>query len=135
MDVKLARVLVVEDEKIMATFLLGSLRRLGILDLFACTDGLSALREIGKIKPDLIISDVHMKPMGGLEFVRLLRASDNMDLANTPVIFLSADSSASTVGEAMPLGVAGYLLKPPKSAALEAKIAQALKGYKTTIFD
>lgn len=130
MDIKRARVLVVEDEKIMSTFIMGNLRRLGILDLFGQENGAAALREIPTIKPDLIITDVHMEPMGGIEFVRALRASSNSQLANIPVIFLSADSSAATVGEALPLGVAGYIVKPPSLAALNAKIELALNGAK-----
>ncbi len=130
MDIKRARVLVVEDEKIMSTFIMGNLRRLGILDLFALENGAAALRELAAIKPDLIITDVHMEPMGGIEFVRRLRASANSQMANIPVIFLSADSSASTVGEALPLGVAGYIVKPPSLAAMNAKIELALNGPK-----
>ena len=130
MDVKRARVIVVEDEKIMSTFILGNLRRLGLLDLSACQDGAAALREIATLKPGLILTDVHMQPMGGIAFVRNLRASANSQIANTPVIFLSADSSAATVGEALPLGVAGYIVKPPSLAALDAKIELALNGPK-----
>lgn len=135
MDMKRARVLVIEDEKIMNTFILGSLRRMGILDLYSFDNGLTALREIGALKPDLILTDVHMQPMGGIEFVQNLRALADEKLSGIPVIFLSADSSKSTVGEILPLGVAGYLVKPPSLKALEAKIEQALKGYKTVFFD
>ena len=131
MDVKRARVIVVEDEKIMSTYILGSLRRLGILDLYAFDNGASALREMATLKPDLVLTDVHMQPMGGIEFVRNLRASAHSQIANSPVIFLSADSSASTVGEALPLGVAGYIVKPPSLAALDAKIEFALNGPKS----
>jgi CheY-like chemotaxis protein len=135
MDIKRARVVVIEDEKIMSTFLMGNLRRMGILDLYAFDNGLSALREIGTLKPDLILTDVHMQPMGGIEFVQNLRSIADTAVSAIPVIFLSADSSKSTVGEIMPLGVAGYLVKPPSIKALESKIEQALKGYKTTFFD
>jgi CheY-like chemotaxis protein len=128
MDIKRARVVVVEDEKIMSTFILGSLRRLGILDLYAFEDGSTALKEVIKLKPDLILTDVHMQPVGGIEFVRQLRALANNQVSNIPVIFLSADSSSATVGEALPLGVAGYIVKPPNLAALTAKIELALKG-------
>ncbi len=134
MDMKRARVMVLEDEKIMSTFILGNLRRLGILDLYAYTDGMSALQEIGNLKPDLILTDVHMQPMGGIEFVQQLRTLADPQLSSIPVIFLSADSSASTVGETLPLGVAGYIVKPPSMTALASKIEQALKGYSTTIF-
>ena len=127
MDIKSARVVVVDDEAIMRTFVLNSLRRLGILDLYAFEDGATALREVIKLKPDLILTDVHMQPVGGIEFVRQLRALPNNQLSNTKVIFLSADSSMSTVGEAMPLGVSGYIVKPPALNALGAKIEQALR--------
>ena len=127
MDIKSARVVVVDDEAIMRTFVLNSLRRLGILDLYAFEDGATALREVIKLKPDLILTDVHMQPVGGIEFVRQLRALPNNQLSNTKVIFLSADSSMSTVGEAMPLGVSGYIVKPPALNALGAKLEQALR--------
>ena len=128
MDIKRARVVVVEDESVMSTFILNSLRRLGILDLYAFSDGASALREVIKLKPDLILTDVHMQPVGGIEFVRQLRGLPNNQLSNTQVIFLSADSSMATVGEALPLGVSGYIVKPPVLAALGAKIEQALNS-------
>lgn len=128
MDIKRARIVVVEDEKVMSVFILGNLRRIGILDLYAFPDGGSALREIPQLKPDLILTDVHMKPVGGIEFVRQLRALPNNQLSNTKVIFLSADSSPGTLGEVRPLGVAGYLVKPPSLNALATKIEAALKS-------
>lgn len=127
MDMRSARVVVVEDEAIMQTFILNSLRRLGILDLYAFNDGATALREVVRLKPDLVLTDVHMQPVGGIEFVRQLRGLPNNQISNTRVIFLSADSSMATVGEALPLGVSGYLVKPPNLAALSAKIEAALK--------
>ena len=74
MDIKRARIVVVEDEKIMSTFILSSLRKLGILDLYAFEDGATAIREVIKLKPDLILTDVHMQPVGGIELVRQLRS-------------------------------------------------------------
>jgi two-component system, chemotaxis family, chemotaxis protein CheY len=127
MDLKLKRIMVVEDEKIMSTFILNSLRRLGMQDIFAYEDGASALVEVAKLTPDLILTDVHMQPMGGIEFVRQLRALADPKLKAIKVIFLSADSSAATVGAALPLGVSGYIVKPPALNALSAKIEQALR--------
>jgi len=127
MDIKRARIFVVEDEKLMQTFVLGNLRRLGILDLYAFEDGSSALAELEKLKPDLILTDIHMAPLGGIEFVREIRGLANNQISSTKVIFLSADSSSSTVSEALPLGVSGYMVKPPSLNALAAKIEQALR--------
>jgi len=128
MDIKRARVIVVEDEAVMSTYILNSLRRIGILDVYAFSDGASALREVVKLKPDLILTDVHMEPVGGIEFVRQLRSLPQNQISNTKVIFLSADSSMTTVGEAVPLGVSGYIVKPPTLNALAAKIEQALSS-------
>ena len=128
MDIKRARIVVVEDERVMSTFILNNLRRIGILDLYAFTDGSSALREVVRLKPDLILTDIHMKPVGGIEFVKQLRGLPDNRLSNIKVIFLSADSSPATVGEALPLGVAGYMVKPPSLANLAAKIEAALRS-------
>jgi two-component system chemotaxis response regulator CheY len=128
MDIKRARVVLVEDEKIMSAFVLGQLRRLGILDLYAFEDGTEAIREVGKLKPDLILTDVHMQPMGGVEFVRELRKAADAHISRIPVIFLSADSTSETVGQVLPLGVSGYIVKPPTLNALGKKIENALRG-------
>ena len=127
MDIKRARIIVVEDENLMSTFILNSLRRIGILDLYAFKEGATALREVVRLKPDLIITDIHMQPVGGFEFVRELRGHANSQISNTKVIFLSADASAATVTEALPLGIVGYIVKPPSLAALANKIELALK--------
>ena len=127
MDIKRARIVVVEDEKLMSMYILANLRRIGILDLYAFPEGSSALRELSNIKPDLILTDVHMQPVGGIAFVRQLRSLPKNQLSNTKVIFLSADSSRETIGEVLPLGVAGYLVKPPSLNALATKIEAALQ--------
>lgn len=127
MDIKRARIVVVEDESVMSTYILNNLRRIGILDLYSFTDGAAALREVIKLKPDLILTDIHMEPVGGIEFVRQLRSLPDARVSQTKVIFLSADSSSATVGEALPLAVAGYLVKPPSLNALISKIEAALR--------
>jgi two-component system, chemotaxis family, chemotaxis protein CheY len=128
MDIKRARVIVVEDEKVMSAFVLGQLRRLGILDLYAFEDGEVAMGQVATLKPDLIITDVHMQPVGGVAFVRELRTAADPAIKNIPVIFLSADSSSETIGQVLPLGVSGYIVKPPTLSALDQKIQHALKA-------
>lgn len=128
MDIKRARIVVLEDESVMSTFIMNSLFRIGIRDVHAFKDGGGALREVSRLRPDLILTDIHMQPVGGIEFVRQLRSLADADVSKTKVIFLSADSSPATVGEALPLGVAGYLVKPPGLSALITKIEAALRS-------
>lgn len=126
MKITLARILVVDDEVVMRTFVVNSLRRLGIQTIEQCADGASALTVVNSFKPDLVLTDIHMEPMGGLEFVRQLRALPNAALRNTRVIFMSADASTGTLEEALPLGSFGYIVKPPRPETLKSKLELAL---------
>lgn len=127
MNITKARILVVDDDRLMRTFVANSLLRLGIQDVHECEDGSGGLVAASKLKPDLILTDIHMEPMNGLEFVKRLRLLSNQAIANTKVIFMSADASKETLGAALPLGILGYIVKPPKLEALQAKIEAALK--------
>lgn len=127
MNFNLARILVVDDDAVMRTFVVNSLRRLGWQQVETATDGASALRAIVTFKPDLVLTDIHMQPMDGLDFVRQLRAHSNPLVKNMKVIFMSADASTATLEDAMPLGTHAYIVKPPSMTTLKAKIKQALK--------
>ena len=127
MNIVKARILVVEDDRLMRAFIADILSRLGIQDVQECEDGAAGLVAAVKFRPDLILSDIHMQPMSGLEFVRKLRAIADSRTSATKVIFMSADASKETLGEALPLGILGYIVKPPRIEAVKAKIEAALK--------
>lgn len=127
MKITSARIMVVEDDPVMRSFVVGLLRRLGIQTIEVCSDGSSALKMLEVFKPDLVLTDIHMQPMDGLEFVRQLRAVPNMALRKTRIIFMSADASSGTLAEALPLGTSGYIVKPPRPETLQAKLELALR--------
>ena len=127
MNLMLAKVLVVDDDEVMRTFVVNSLRRLGIQSIETATDGISAMRTMASFKPNLVLTDIHMKPMDGLEFVQRLRDHTNPLINEMKVIFMSADASSATLQEAMPLGTFGYIVKPPRLDTLKTKIELALK--------
>lgn len=127
MNLMLARVLVVDDDEVMRTFVVNSLRRLGIQSIEVAVDGTTAMRTMAGFKPNLVLTDIHMKPMNGLEFVQYLRAHTNPIIKDMKVIFMSADASSATLQEAMPLGTYGYIVKPPRLDTLQAKIELALR--------
>lgn len=116
-----------DDDEVMRTFVVNSLRRLGLQQIEVATDGGSALQAIVAFKPDLVLTDIHMQPMNGLDFVRQLRSHSNLLVKNMKVIFMSADASTGTLEDAMPLGTYGYIVKPPRLDTLKAKIEMALK--------
>jgi CheY-like chemotaxis protein len=120
------RVLLVDDEPIMRKFVSELLRQMGIHQIHEATDGQGALVEAIKFQPDLVLSDIHMEPMDGIEFVKKLRALPNPHISKVPVIMMTADTSKDTLTEALPLGIKGYLIKPPTLDALKAKIKAAV---------
>ncbi len=127
MKVELARILVVDDDEVMRTFVVSSLRRLGIQAIETAVDGGSALRAMISFRPDLVLTDIHMQPMNGIEFVQQLRKHANPLVKNMKVIFMSADASTETLEQALPLGTFGYIVKPPRPQTLLAKLELALK--------
>ena len=62
-----------------------------------------------------------------VRLMRRLRAHPNVDLRKTKVVFMSADRTPKTLSESVPLGIAGFIVKPPQAPALKLKLEQALK--------
>ncbi len=122
-----SRVLVVDDDPLMRKYVCTVLGRVGVGELRECADGVAALNEVASFKPDIVLTDIHMEPMGGLEFVRQLREHAAIEMRKTRVIFMSADSSKATLEEALPLGTFGYIVKPPRPETLRSKLELALK--------
>ncbi|MGH1349864.1 MAG: response regulator [Methyloligellaceae bacterium] len=76
-----------------------------------CTNGNEGLEVIHKEEPDLIISDVMMPNMSGLELLIKLRSSEGT-ASNTPIIIMSASTHQHYEEEALKYGAFEYLLKP-----------------------
>lgn len=127
MNITDAKILVVDDDALMRKFVLNLLTRLGVQQVDEAVDGNAGLAAAAHFKPDLVLSDIHMHPMGGLEFVERLRAHPSAELRKVPVLMMSADTSNVTLKEAVPLGIAAYIVKPPQISALRTKLEQALK--------
>src|SRR3954452_12227894 len=93
------------------------------IDLSTANSGEEGLKLIPKIKPDLVLMDVRMGGINGLETLRRLRQND----ARLPVIMMTAFGTTQTAIEAMKLGAYDYLLKPFDVPKLKKIVADALK--------
>lgn len=120
------RILIVDDDQIMRNLLVETLNKIGVRHVQECDDGKAALIAVIKFQPHLVLSDIHMQPMNGIEFVKALRALPNRVVAATKVIFMSADASKGTLGEALPLGIQGYIIKPPTVEMVKARLVAAM---------
>jgi nitrogen regulation protein NR(I) len=94
------------------------------IELTTASSGEEALRLIPKLKPDLVIMDVRMGGMSGLETLRRVRQMDSKLL----VILMTAYGTTQMAIEAMKLGAYDYLLKPFEVPKLKEIIANALKA-------
>ena len=88
MNLSDAKIMVVEDDPLMRTFTINLLKRLGMVHFHECADGTAALKAAITFQPDLVLTDVHMKPMNGLEFVQKLsttqpRTKERFDVFRT----------------------------------------------------
>ncbi len=117
-----ARVLVVDDNADMRDYLA---RLLGMrFDVRAAADGVAALEEIARERPDLILTDVMMPRMDGLELLRAVRGSEAT--RHIPVVMLSARAGDEARVEGLEAGADDYLLKPFSSRELFARISTQL---------
>jgi len=119
-------ILVVEDDRHMRLLIRNVLFSLGANDVADAGDGQAAFEVIKGFKPNLILCDLRMTPMGGLQFVRTLRSDAENASRFVPVIMITAYADLATVAEARDVGVTEFMAKPLSAAALEKRIARVL---------
>lgn len=103
-----AKVLVVEDEEILLTALKEELLN-GGYEVEGAVDGQDGLDKVKTFKPDLILLDLVMPKMDGMEMLQRLKADNEM--RDTPVVILTNLSDYERISEALSLGAMDYLVK------------------------
>jgi two-component system, response regulator PdtaR len=117
-----ARILVVEDESIVALDLIGTLKRMGHTVVGHALRGEDAIKLAASMQPELVLMDIHLLgKMDGIEAAGWIRAN-----VGTPVIYLSAFGDEATRERAQPTSPAGWLRKPYSKYELEDVIQGAL---------
>jgi two-component system, OmpR family, KDP operon response regulator KdpE len=121
-----ARILVVDDERPIRRFLRASLSSHGF-DIFEAENGKEALMQAANILPDVIILDLGLPDLDGLEVTRQLR-----EWCQTPIIILSVRDQEKEKIHILDAGADDYLTKPFGVGELVARIRVALRhAYKT----
>lgn len=109
MKKKRAKILIVDDEKIIQEVMTCVLRKKGFITGIA-ENGKQALEKITQDKPDIIILDIVMPQMGGLEVYKRLR--ENPETRHIPIIFLSAEESIKHAIVTQEKTITEYIEKP-----------------------
>ncbi|MGI6255422.1 MAG: response regulator [Acutalibacter sp.] len=104
------KILLVDDAAFMRMMLKDTLSKEGYTDLYEAVDGADAVDKFGEISPDLVIMDITMPNMDGLEALKAIRAKD----PNANVVMCSAMGQESMVMDAVRSGAKDFIVKPFK---------------------
>jgi CheY-like chemotaxis protein len=124
-DLSSVRVLCIDDDPVMRSVIRTALQKRGCRDVLLAHGGMDALDLCASRTFDLIICDVRMHPMTGLDFLRALANSGLCP--GCPVIMLSGDTSPDTIQQAWDLGIAAWIGKPVSVHALIEQISIVLR--------
>jgi len=108
-DERLTRVLVVEDAPFLR-YAFGRLLRLQGYEVMEANDGAEALESVDNFHPQLVLTDVMMPVMDGIELIRRLKTDPKT--ADVPVFAITADSSVKTEKRAKEAGADVFITKP-----------------------
>jgi len=119
------RVLVVDDFEPFRRFVCSNLEQRPDLQVIGVAlDGLEAVRKVQELQPDLILLDIGLPTLNGIEVARRIRKF----APESKIIFVSQESSADVVQEALSLGMCGYLAKSQAQSDLLAAVDAVLEG-------
>src|ERR1044071_9874944 len=120
-------VMVVDDSAAIRKILQRVLRQTGmaIRTIHEAGDGIEALELMKAHRPALVLTDINMPKMDGLQFLAALKASS--EWRDIPVVMITTEGGESKVGEAVKLGAAGYVRKPFTAGTIKEKRAGILE--------
>ena len=104
------KILLVDDAAFMRKMIRDTLIKNGYTEVFEAVDGADAVEKFGEIGPDLVVMDITMPNMDGLEALKAIRAKDG----NANVVMCSAMGQESMVMDAVRSGAKDFIVKPFK---------------------
>jgi two-component system, chemotaxis family, chemotaxis protein CheY len=122
------RALIVDDSSVMRKIVERSLRQAGIemSDVFQAGNGAEAMAVLQDQRVDLILCDINMPVMDGLEFIKQLPGVPNAK--GVPVVMITTEGSETHVVQALSLGARGYIRKPFTPEQVKEHVMPMLAG-------
>ncbi len=114
------KILIVDDFKTMRKIIRNLLKELGFSNVKEAEDGSMALGILKAENFDLVISDWNMPRMEGIELLKKIRKTEQLE--HLPVLMITAEDKREQVIEAAQHGINGYIVKPFNAATLKEKI-------------
>lgn len=123
----LIKVLLVDDNHHMRVLLAEILRAIGVKVILEANDGAEGLQMMRSNPVDIVMTDLSMQPLDGIDFVRLLRNSPDSPNQMAPVIMITGHSTQRRVNEARDAGVNEFLAKPLTARGVIERISQIVE--------
>jgi CheY-like chemotaxis protein len=114
-------ILVVDDNEDIRSLLSLVLQREGY-EVVLASDGTEALDKVKIARPDLILLDVMMPGLSGLEVLSMIREDKDKKINEIPIMMITAKSTVSDIDNAVELGASSYIIKPFRPANLIEKV-------------
>ena len=121
------KALIVEDNAHMRSLLRALLNSIGIREIAEAANGQTALILLRERKSDLVLTDLAMKPMDGLDFTRRVRIDDQSSNPFVPIIMITGHTEKYRVEAARDAGVTEFLAKPITAHNLFTRIAEIVE--------
>lgn len=118
------RILVVEDSPMTRSLIVSSLDDIGDFIVIEAANGFQALRKLPEESPDLVITDINMPDINGLEVVRFVKQHENFK--HIPVIVVTTEGREVDRQRALNLGADRYLVKPFEPEDLQEFVRELL---------
>ncbi|GBE15050.1 MAG TPA: response regulator [Proteobacteria bacterium] len=118
------KILVVEDSPTTRLMIVSSLEDMEDFAVIEAADGFQALRKLPECLPDLVITDINMPDINGLEVVRFVKQSDNFSAI--PVIIVTTEGREIDRERGLRLGADRYLVKPFNPEDLQRHVRELL---------
>ena len=125
----LKKILICEDEEILLTALKFRLQKQGY-ELFLAADGKEARELIEKEKPDLIVTDIDVPKISGMELISLVRNDMEMSV---PIVIIAPLENESIILEAMQKGADDFVTKPFKPVELVLRIRRIFQDIASRV--
>ena len=123
-----ARIFIVDDTEVILNVMRDYLKRRRFR-VFAARNGLELVRRVQAVRPDLILLDIHMPGIGGLDVIRLIRVHSDPDIAVIPIIAVTALGDSDGRDSCLKAGANEHLYKPLRLNELEEIVKRLLPSH------
>lgn len=118
------KILIAEDSATMRYLIMSTISALGNYEIIEAANGFEALRILPREKVDLVITDINMPDINGLELVSFIKSNPNYK--STPLFIISTEGSERDREKGIQLGADAYLVKPFSPEELQTLVKRFL---------